>query len=47
MAGGEAEGQTLIPVLEQDVLTLVGEKDEQVDCSDGAREKEEGQEDVA
>ena len=35
---GEAERHTLIPVLEQDVLTLVGEEDDQVDCSDGARE---------
>ena len=36
---GEAEGYILIPVLEQDVLILVGEEDDQVDCSDGARER--------
>ena len=44
---GEAESYILIPVLEQDVLTLVGEEDDQVDCSDGAREEEKGQEGIA
>jgi hypothetical protein len=39
--GRAKEGYILIPVLEQDVLTLVGEDDDQVDCSDGARVKEE------
>jgi len=37
--GRAKEGYILIPVLEQDVLTL-GEEDDQVDCSDGARVKE-------
>ena len=34
---GEAGGHILILVLEQGVLTLVGEEDDQVGCPDGRK----------